>query len=69
MVDVLNWGNARQIVSDLISSKDGMPFKKNNLRRVEKDESGQVTYVEPQFVQVYQMGTDFTQPSNFKIAK
>ena len=42
-----------------------MPFKKDNLRKVTKDEDGKVIEVEPQFVQVHFMGTDFVYQSNF----
>lgn len=46
MVEVRNWGNTKQVLADLISSRDGMPFKKDNLRRVTRNADGSVD-VEP----------------------
>ena len=68
MVDVRNWGNTKQVLADMISCKDGKPFKKDNLREVTKDPDGNVISVEPQFVQVYFIGPDFVYPSNFPSA-
>lgn len=50
LVEVKDWGNTKQLLSDLISSRDGMPFKKDNLRRVTKNSEGKVVDVDPQFV-------------------
>jgi hypothetical protein len=47
MVEVLNWNNAKQIICDLMASKDGMPFKKDNNRTVEKNANGDIISVEP----------------------
>ena len=68
MVEVRQWGNCKQILCDLVSSKDGMPFKKDNLRKVKTNGDGTVQAVDPQFVKVYFMGGgDFVYPSDFCI--
>jgi len=66
MVEILNWSIGKQVLTDLVASRDGMPHKLNNVRTVYKNADGTVKSVEPQFVKIYFMGgADFVYPNKF----
>ena len=66
MVDAHNWNITKQILTDLVLSKDGRPQAAKNIRSTQTSPDGSITPLDRQFVKIFFMGgADFVYPSYF----
>lgn len=57
-------GLSKQIFCDLVASKDGKVYSKNNTRRTTVGEDGNLKAVDPQYVQFYFTNSQRVNPNN-----
>lgn len=60
----LDLGLSKQVFCDLVASKDGKVYSKNNTRRTTVDEDGNLKAVDPQFVKFFFTNSDTINTKN-----